>query len=68
VTLEGKITWGATAEGDGGLYSWQTGEGGAILDQVGRLEVTATRCRRFMKFAVSLRAYFKCDCANHHEC
>src|SRR5271156_6123057 len=28
VTLEGKITWGATAEGDGGLYSWQNGEGG----------------------------------------
>ena len=27
--------------------------------------LAATRCRRFMNIAVSLWAYFKCDCANH---
>jgi hypothetical protein len=39
VTLERKITWERNSREDGGLYSWQSGEGGAIPDQMGRLEL-----------------------------
>jgi hypothetical protein len=38
VTLKRKITWSATAEGDGGLIVGKAARG-AIPDQVGRLEV-----------------------------
>ena len=53
VTLERKITLSATAEGTGGLYSWQSGEGARFdSDEVSPLY--ENRCLTV-----------KCDYANH---
>jgi hypothetical protein len=56
VTLERKNNLECNSRGDGGFIVGKAARG-VIPDQVGRLEGwTATRCRRFMKIAVSLWA------------
>jgi hypothetical protein len=56
VTLERKITWSATVEGDGGFIVNKAARGRDTRSGGTPRDLAATRCRRFMKIAVSLWA------------